>query len=161
MIINTHKRINTPKGSKIVRVNGPRQKWIHRRFLLNPTKAEAVLWERIRRKRMGARFVRQKIIFNWVFDFYCHKASLIVEVDGPSHRNPKVKKKDRIKERVLRQNGYSILRFTNEEVIDNLPYVAMDIRKKIRINLWRNNGGKPFKGRGAINATTKKESSDA
>ncbi|MBN1439457.1 MAG: DUF559 domain-containing protein, partial [Anaerolineales bacterium] len=56
------------------------------------------------------------------YDFYCHKASLIVELDGPVHReNPE---KDRERDLILKANGFRILRFWNEEVFDNIDSIV-------------------------------------
>ena len=80
-----------------------------------PTKAEYVLWQELREQKIGYRFRRQVSIDAFIVDFYCHELKLIIEVDGPIHENQK--EYDYIREKHLKDLGYIILRFTNEEVL--------------------------------------------
>lgn len=52
------------------------------------TPAEKLLWQEVRAKKLGVRFRRQQIIQGFIVDFYCHKAALVVEVDGDIHNLP-------------------------------------------------------------------------
>ena len=47
------------------------------------TPAEKILWEEVHAKKLGVRFRRQQVIAGLIVDFYCHKAALVIEVDGP------------------------------------------------------------------------------
>ena len=73
---------------------------------------------------MGHRFLRQRPIDQYVVDFFCKDLKLIIEVDGYSHQLEEVASKDEIRERRLRDLGYSILRFNDDEVISDLNNVA-------------------------------------
>lgn len=62
------------------------------------------------------RFQRQKTIDNFIADFYCHKASLIIEIDGSQHSTWKGKQKDDFRTEILEQYGLKIIRFTNQQI---------------------------------------------
>ncbi len=86
------------------------------------TPAEKILWHHLRaRKLKGYKFRRQHPIGPFVVDFYCHSASLIIEIDGLIHH---YQKDDDIKrEDLLESLGGRILRFTNQQVCENLQWV--------------------------------------
>jgi very-short-patch-repair endonuclease len=87
-----------------------------------PTVAEKIVWEVILSKdKTGYRFLRQKPVDRFIVDFYCSKLSLVIEIDGGSH----IKKKgtDEMRDKFLKQIGITTLRFTNEEVINNIESV--------------------------------------
>jgi 5-methyltetrahydrofolate--homocysteine methyltransferase len=95
----------------------------------NPTKAEKVLWEFLRNRKVGgAKFVRQKPMGYTIPDFVCIEKRLVVEVDGSYHNAPEIILKDRQRDLVFTTVGYRILRFTNEEVIDNTTKVLSEIQ---------------------------------
>ena len=84
----------------------------------NMTSTEAVVWERLRGKRLqGLRFRRQHALLGYVLDFYCHEKRLCIELDGTPHEEPKQKTRDALRDETLRSHGYTILRFTNNEAI--------------------------------------------
>jgi len=90
------------------------------------TPAEHRLWSQLRANRMaGWHFRRQQIIDGFIVDFYCHKAGLVIEVDGPIHQKQKVEDAERAE--VLSARGLRILRFTNREVMNNLRQVLQTI----------------------------------
>ena len=72
---------------------------------------------------MGHRFRRQHIVGDFIVDFICLPLNLIIEVDGEYHNNPKQQEADHLRDSILNQAGYTILRFTNEEVIGNIDHV--------------------------------------
>ena len=88
-----------------------------------PTEAERCLWEILRANKMGHRFRRQHIVGDFIVDFICLPLNLIIEVDGEYHNNPKQQEADHLRDSILNQAGYTILRFTNEEVIGNIENV--------------------------------------
>ena len=90
------------------------------------TPAEKRLWQEVRAKKLGVRFRRQQIIAGFIVDFYCHKAALVVEVDGDIHDLQQGE--DARREKVLREMGLTIVRFRNEDVIKDLPRVVGKIR---------------------------------
>ena len=96
-----------------------------------PTEAESILWHLIRKGELGFRFRRQHPIGNYIVDFVCLKAQLVVEVDGGYHKDDAVKMEDELRERCLEREGYTILRFTNEEVICQPECVVQQIKEKL------------------------------
>lgn len=103
-----------------------------RKMRHNPTPAEAALWERIKAGNLqGLRFRRQSILFGWIADFRCPRHRLVVEVDGAYHTNPERAALDRRRDRFMRQFGYSIVRVTNEQVLNDIETVLETILKAI------------------------------
>ncbi len=79
-----------------------------REFRQEMTPAELCLWNRVRANRLGGwHFRRQQIIDGFIVDFYCHKAALVIEVDGPIHW--KQKSEDAERDKVLSARGLLIL----------------------------------------------------
>ena len=79
------------------------------------TKEEALLWNCFL-KKYPYRFRRQYVIGSYVVDFYCHKAKLVVELDGSGHYEPENREKDRIRTEYLNTQGLLVLRFSNLDV---------------------------------------------
>ena len=93
------------------------------------TKAEKILWNSLRnRKLLGFKFRRQHPIYNFVADFYCHKASLIIELDGSIHDTIEQKDYDKARSEELKGYGIRILRFTNDEIEHNFNKVLKTIK---------------------------------
>jgi len=85
------------------------------------TDAEKLLWSKVRGKQIkNAQFYRQKIIGNFIVDFYCPKARLVIEVDGGQHYEKAGIKKDKNRDKYLQSLGLKVLRFTNIEVLKNI-----------------------------------------
>jgi very-short-patch-repair endonuclease len=95
------------------------------------TPAEKVLWNEWRANKLGIHFRRQQIIAGFIVDFYCHKAALVVEVDGDIHDLQQ--DEDARREKVLTDMGLRIIRFRNEDVIQDLSGVVRAIRSLISI----------------------------
>lgn len=90
------------------------------------TPAEKILWEHLRAKRFnGLKFRRQQIIAGFIVDFYCHSLGLIIEVDGKIH--DKRKEKDLEREAILKAQGFQMVRFTNQQVIEDIEAVLKAI----------------------------------
>jgi very-short-patch-repair endonuclease len=90
----------------------------------NMTNAEVLLWSKIRRKSLGGyQFYRQKIIGSYIVDFYCHKAKLVIEVDGGQHYSPEGKQKDMVRDNYMNRLGLRVLRFSDREILENLDVV--------------------------------------
>ena len=85
----------------------------------NSTEAESAMWEMLRGKNLDAKFRRQHIIGDYIVDFVCLDSQLVVEIDGGYHNDPEQKELDRQRTNFLQSKGFSVLRFTNEEVIGN------------------------------------------
>ena len=86
----------------------------------NMTRTEMLLWSRIRKKQIrNLQFYRQRTIGNYIVDFYCPKAKLVVEIDGGQHYNEPAKMKDKARDEYLQEAGLTVLRFNNNEVFRN------------------------------------------
>ena len=99
---------------------------------LNPTPAEEKLWEALRKKQLGVRFRRQHPCGPFILDFYSHEVRLAVEVDGEYHNLPEQQARDEERSVFLNDNRISVLRFSNAEVLDQLPDVVKRIRQYLR-----------------------------
>jgi len=97
----------------------------------NSTEAEVALWRYLKKCRLGFKFNRQFGIENYIVDFCCRGLKLIVEVDGPIHKRKDIVEYDQIRSRVLESFGYKILRFTNDEVLNDINSVLKSIRTEI------------------------------
>jgi len=90
------------------------------------TVPERILWRHLRTNRLdGLHFRRQQVIDGFIVDFYCHRAGLVVEVDGKVHEGRTAY--DRERDRVLAAHGLRVLRIRNEEIRQDLPAVLARI----------------------------------
>jgi len=71
----------------------------------------------------GRQFYRQKIIGNYIADFYCPKTRLVIEIDGGQHYGAEGKEKDRLRDEYMARAGITVLRFSDREVLENLESV--------------------------------------
>ena len=100
----------------------------------NMTPAEKALWQRLRNRQLdGFYFRRQHPIKYFIADFYCAKADLIVEVDGGIHNNPVNQEWDMNRTAELEKTGITVIRFTNEEVMNDTGNVIRKIREQLNI----------------------------
>src|SRR5690606_16012024 len=81
------------------------------------TEAEQILWGALRNRAIGYKFRRQHPIENYIVDFVCLNAWLIVEVDGGYHTSKEQTEADTIRDKALNELGFSVMRFTNEDVL--------------------------------------------
>jgi very-short-patch-repair endonuclease len=92
------------------------------------TPAENIFWQRVRNRQIAKlKFRRQQVIYGYIVDFYCEELRLCVEIDGPIHGRPRQKLIDRKKDAVLQAIGLRVLRFTNEDVLERMEWVAEKI----------------------------------
>ena len=92
------------------------------------TPAERALWEHLRGRHLsGLKFRRQHPITTYIVDFCCKELKLIIEIDGKIHL--KQKEQDAYREEWLKAHGYEIIRFTNEQVLNNTHEVLQKITK--------------------------------
>ncbi|HBB17720.1 MAG TPA: DNA (cytosine-5-)-methyltransferase [Syntrophus sp. (in: bacteria)] len=93
-----------------------------------PTDAEQLLWRHLRMEQMeGWKFRRQQPIDNYIVDFVCFENHIIIEVDGGQHAAENSKDKER--DSYFQQFGFKVLRFWNNEVLQNTNGVLETIRK--------------------------------
>jgi very-short-patch-repair endonuclease len=91
---------------------------------LNPTLSEKLLWKKLKGKQIkGYDFHRQKPLGRYIFDFYCFNLKLLIECDGETHTHYETQEKDRNKEDYAKSIGYSVLRFDDVDVINNMEGV--------------------------------------
>jgi len=91
-----------------------------------PTSAEKILWEALRNRKLGRfKFRRQHRFGFFIADFYCPEAKLIIEVDGEIHKAQTAH--DDLRTQELSANGYQVIRFTNQQIIESLDQVLESI----------------------------------
>lgn len=96
------------------------------------TPTEKSLWLCLRGKKLdGLKFRRQMPLvigeYNFVADFYCAENRLVIEVDGDIHNNKEEKEYDLLREDILKLAGFKIIRFKNNEVLNNIQRVISEI----------------------------------
>jgi len=94
----------------------------------NMTQAESLLWEKLKMNRLGKRVYRQHPIGKFIVDFYCHRALLVIELDGRIHDRKEISERDEGREYELKRYGLNIIRFRNEEVFNNIDIVIEKIK---------------------------------
>ncbi len=95
----------------------------------NTTYVEAVLWKHLRAKRFERiKFRRQQPIGNFIVDFVCFEKRIVIELDGGQHAEDTARDLER--DRILAKSGYTVLRFWNHEVLENLDAVLEVIRRE-------------------------------
>ena len=105
----------------------------------NATPQEQHLWYDFLSK-YKVRFQRQKAIDDFIADFYCHKAKLVVEIDGIQHSTSQGKEKDEFRTEILNEYGLRVIRFTNLQIDANFRGVCEYIDAIVRASL-REGGG--------------------
>ncbi|RDK88537.1 endonuclease domain-containing protein [Marinirhabdus gelatinilytica] len=108
----------------------PKLKELARQHRNNSTKAEIKIWKYLKSKRMrGYDFHRQKPIDEYIVDFFCNKLKLAIECDGYSHQIAETWEKDQVKTKRRKDLGVSVLRFSDNQIwndIDNVIRVIED-----------------------------------
>ncbi len=102
-----------------------------RKLRQNMTSTEKILWEKLNNNQLGYKFRRQHPIHFFIVDFYCHQFKLVIEIDGGYHNNKEQRTADQKREELLQFQELHILRFTNEEIVENIEKVIEQILKKI------------------------------
>ena len=97
----------------------------------NMTPQEKLLWYRFLSK-YPVRFQRQKTIKSFIADFYCHKAKLIIEIDGSQHYTDEGLVYDEIRTSILSEFHLEVIRFSNHDVNTNFEGVCIAIDKKVK-----------------------------
>jgi very-short-patch-repair endonuclease len=98
----------------------------------NMSSAERLLWAKIRKKQLkGLQIYRQRIIGNYIVDFYCPKAKMAIEIDGGQHYFDEEVEKDKKRDDYLNALGIKVLRFSNNEILENIEEVLEKIYEEI------------------------------
>jgi leucyl-tRNA synthetase len=100
----------------------------------NPTEAEDVLWQEVRNSNLGYKIRRQHYIGNFIADFVCLEKKLIIEIDGGYHDTKEQIELDELRTLELEQKHlYKVIRFTNEEVLNDIKSVLTKIKKELSL----------------------------
>lgn len=99
------------------------------------TKAEDVLWEKLKEKPFGLKFYRQHPIDRYVADFYCPRKKLVIELDGGIHDRSDQKEHDELREEKFRERKIRTIRFRNSEVMNDVDGVCDRIAKACYLKL--------------------------
>lgn len=111
------------------------------------TRAELILWEELRKGKLGFRFRRQHLIGNYIADFACLEKRLVVEVDGEYHNSNDQKERDFERTNEIEQKYFfKVIRFTNEEVINDLGNVIKNIKEQLDLRQSVRNDSPSFGG---------------
>ncbi len=102
----------------------------------NMTPAEKKLWNDYL-KTFKFRVLRQRPVDNFIVDFYCANLKLVIEVDGDSHFTNEAKDYDAERTQILEGYGLKVIRFTNEDVLNNFEGVCQQIEELIRPNILK------------------------
>ena len=95
------------------------------------TLSETILWEQLRQLPSTFHFRRQHIIGDYLVDFACLQKMLVIEVDGEYHSTDEQKALDDLRTEYLNKIGFSVIRFTNEQVVNHIDDVLAHIEELI------------------------------
>ena len=98
----------------------------------NVTPTEMILWGRLKERFPKLKFRRQHPISLYIVDIYCHAEKLVIEIDGTIHDLEEVKNKDEIRQKDLEKLGLKVIRFTTNEILNNLESVLEKIEKNLK-----------------------------
>ena len=101
-------------------------KSLARKLRKQATDAELLIWKHLRARQLnGYKFRRQHVIEPYIVDFFCMEAMLIIEVDGGQHTDQRIN--DNIRTAYLQSQGYRVIRFWNNEIVDDIDIVLEKI----------------------------------
>jgi len=111
-------------------------KGLARKLRKQSTKAEVKLWSELlrARKMLGYQFLRQRPVLKYIADFMCKELRLIIEVDGITHHDEQQWTKDVKRQKALEEYGFTVLRFSDDEVLDDIDNVGRAIAGWIKGN---------------------------
>jgi len=97
------------------------------------TDAEKALWAKLRNRQLeGVKFRRQQPVGSYIVDFASFERKLMIEIDGGQHNEDKTKERDTERTARLKETGYRVIRFWNNEALTNLEGVLESIREALR-----------------------------
>jgi len=109
------------------------QKDKRRQLRQNITKAEKLIWDKLRDRQLeNCKFRRQYSVDKFVIDFYSPELKLAIEIDGESHFLDGAAEYDKARQEFIESAGIKFLRFTNNDVYANLPVVLENIAQNIQ-----------------------------
>ena len=104
---------------------------IAERLRRDMTVTEKIIWDKVCKNQLGVRIRRQHPIWKFIADFYCHEVKLVIEIDGGIHLRSENKEYDISRDIILKEFQIEILRFTNDEVINEPDIVIEKIKRTI------------------------------
>jgi very-short-patch-repair endonuclease len=104
----------------------------NRKFM---TEAESVFWNRVKGGALGHKFLRQHIVGDFIVDFLCRDAQLVVEIDGGYHAERTQEWDDALRQQWLESVGYHVIRFTNNEVLFDIDHTIQVVENCINHRL--------------------------
>ncbi len=102
---------------------------LSRKLRNNLTDAEKFLWYFLRADNLGVKFRRQAVIGKYIVDFACYEKKLVIEIDGGQHYESSG---DKVRDQWLRSQGFTVLRFWNNEVLENREGVVLKIIEHLK-----------------------------
>ena len=115
-------------NSKIIPYN-PKLREFAKQLRNNSTLSEVLLWKQIKGKALGVEFKRQVPMLEYIVDFYCQEIGLAIEVDGNIHDFRSLEDAQRQQE--IEKYGVIFIRFSNEEIKNNMFSVILSLESKI------------------------------
>ncbi len=119
--------------------NCQNMKTVRRSLRNRPTRAEQRLWYMLKNDQQGVRFRRQHSIGRYVVDFYAPHIHLVIEVDGNTHFEEGAQEKDKERQYAIEKLGLSVLRFTDQEVLEGMEITLENLRGVIARLISDNN----------------------
>ncbi len=105
---------------------------LKRQLRSNQTTAEQKLWTKLRQNQIqGLKLRRQHGIGPYIVDFFCPEKRLVIEIDGDTHATEAQQTKDHTREEYLRSLGLQVVRYTNDEVLNNLDGILEDLTRRL------------------------------
>ena len=111
--------------------NQNKQRTLRQKLRNDMPNLEKKLWYHLRKKQLGVKFRRQHGIESYVVDFFCSERKLVIEIDGDSHFSIEAQQHDEIRNLFMESLGIRVVRFTNQDVLDNCDNVLLCIKKYI------------------------------
>jgi len=97
------------------------------------TPAENLFWHFVRRRQInGYKIRRQHTVGRYIVDFYCPQFRLVIEIDGDIHKNPATKVLDEVRTDYFLSQGYQVIRFTNDQILNSLPRAIAALKNRLR-----------------------------
>ena len=98
----------------------------------NSTLSEVLLWNLLKNRQFhNLKFKRQQPIGDYIVDFICKEARIIIEIDGGQHNEPENIEYDKTRTDYLNNLGYKVIRFWNNEIYENIEGVALRLKEEI------------------------------
>lgn len=105
-----------------------RLKELARQNRKEPTEAEDIFWQAVRNKKLGVKIRRQHAIRDFIADFVCLSKQLVIEIDGEVHNDEEQAEYDKLRTELLQDEGFDVIRFTNDEVSNDLQSVLSTLQ---------------------------------